>query len=694
MKYRREVDGLRAIAIVPVIFFHAGFLGFSGGYVGVDVFFVISGYLITTILATELTEKNYSIAYFYERRARRILPALFVMLLCSLLMAYLLLNPADLRDYAKSLLGAVLFVANITTYMQSGYFDSAIEVKPLMHLWSLAIEEQYYLFFPLLLALVWRFQFRVIYVALGIVTVFSLWVSEVKLSENPSIAFFYLHSRAWELGLGALVALALLPNGNEHAKRDEPTWLCQSLALLGFSMVVFAVVWFDKATRFPGLSALVPTLGATLILLFAKPKTWVGQMLSTKPLVMVGLLSYSAYLWHQPIFAFARYRSPNHLSNVTLVGLVVLTFMAAYLSWRWVEAPFRQKNKVSQKAIAFWSSVGIVVFAAIAILVNAKQGFPERYPAEYAAVFDPYKVKEGKFCGFKKISNYEDIEVCEFGDLESSRTVLLFGDSHASSLLGELDHTLGQAGIKGMRVRLLRCQHPVPGLISGEPTADSVSVQKQCLENFQHFVSYLASDAEAVVVSMRWSIRLYPVAGLLDDSSFDNQEGGVEFHKNPALNMALIKDGEWTSDWRDKKKFVESLIHRLSGTGKKVFVIYPVPEIGWDLPRYNFATYLQTGQVKPQVSTSYALYKQRNQFITTLLDEPQFDEVIRIRPEDFFCKVGDGTRCFAQQNWQPYYYDSNHLASEGAKPIAQEIGRLLATSAVPSKLLSTKAPAH
>jgi peptidoglycan/LPS O-acetylase OafA/YrhL len=678
LKYRREIDGLRALAIVPVVFFHAGFVGFSGGYVGVDVFFVISGYLISTILMSELSCGTYSIRNFYERRARRILPALFVMLVVTLPLAYLLLHPSDLRSYAKSLLGAVLFVANVTSYMQSGYFDAASDIKPLMHLWSLAIEEQYYLFFPVLLALLWRCQKKYVVAVVAFVSILSLWVAEVKLDQNASAAFFYLHSRAWELGLGALLAFFMYRNAKP--KWSGPIGLClqQSMSMVGLLLIIYAITSFDKSTRFPGLAALVPTLGALLVIAFATPMTMAGRLLGSQLMVGVGLISYSAYLWHQPIFAFARYQSPNHLAHGFLFGLVALTGVMAYLSWRFVEAPFREKGRVSGRHVAIFSFLGIALFCLVAISINEKRGLPERYPKELASAFDPFKVKEGEFCQHKKIDVRVDVDVCEFGDLTSAKRVLLLGDSHASSLLGELDQELKKLKIKGERVRLLKCNHSIPGM-SGEGSKGNAWIEAEmCLKNLDRMVETLGANSVGMVVSVRWSLKMYPVAGLLETAAFDNQEGGIESRNNQVVNRALTAAGEWTSAGDAKKQAVWTFLNKLKATDKQVFVVYPVPEVGWDLPLYNFATYLQSGTVRQDVSTSYALYKERNKFVIDMLDDPQLDGVYRIRPEDFFCKVGDEQRCMAQVNWQPFYYDSNHLASEGARPIAAQIASSLA----------------
>ena len=676
MRYRREIDGLRALAIVPVILFHAGFVGFSGGYVGVDVFFVISGYLITTILATELNSKTYSIVNFYERRARRILPALFVMLAVTLPIAYGLLNPADLRAYAKSLLGSVLFLANVTAYMQSGYFDAASDIKPLMHLWSLAIEEQYYVFFPVLLAFLWKFRQAKVMAVVALISAISLLIAEIKLNKDVSIAFFYLHSRAWELGVGALLALMMQASAKPRAFEIPPP-ARQVLAFSGVAMIVYAIVSFDKGMRFPGLSALVPVSGALLVIAFATSETWAGRLLGARWMVGVGLVSYSAYLWHQPIFAFARYQSPNHLGQSVLIGLIFLTGAIAYLSWRFVEAPFRNKAFMTRRSIAILALSGIALFSAVAVLINVKQGFPERYPKEFASAFDPYKVKEGKFCDFKKVTGFDDLDFCEFGDAASDTTVVLYGDSHASSLLGDLHEEFKNKKIKGLRVRLLNCNHTIPGMLQGAPTNSAVNAAKRCTSNFDNLVEFVTSNAEAVVVSARWTIKMYPVVGLLKDSSFDNQEGGVEYHKNPSAHYAPTHAGEWVTDGEWKQQAVWGFLQKLLATQKQVLVVYPVPEVGWDLPLYNFSTYLQTGNVPSDVSTSRALYKTRNQFMLDTLNDKRLDPIVRIRPEDFFCNAGDGQRCMAQVSWQPFYYDSNHLSSAGAQPIAHEIGRVL-----------------
>ena len=303
MKYRAEIDGLRALAVLPVILFHAGFEWFSGGFVGVDVFFVISGYLITTIIISEMAEGKFSIVNFYERRARRILPALFFVMAACLPFAWMWLTPPHLKDFGQSLVAVSTFSSNIHFWLESGYFDTGGELKPLLHTWSLAVEEQYYILFPIFLMLTWRLGIKWILILLSIVFFVSLGVAQWGAYNTPNAAFFLLPARAWELLVGVFAAFYL--KYNTHLKSHS---LNQALSLLGFGMIVYSIISFDKATPFPSLYALIPTIGTGLLILCAVPKTFVHKLLSLKFIVGIGLISYSAYLWHQPLLVFARHR--------------------------------------------------------------------------------------------------------------------------------------------------------------------------------------------------------------------------------------------------------------------------------------------------------------------------------------------------------------------------------------------------
>ncbi len=333
MRYRREIDGLRALAVLPVIFFHAGFRQFGGGFTGVDVFFVISGYLITSIILAETMAGSFSLLRFYERRARRILPALYLVMGTSVVAAWVFLAPFSGRDFYQSLAATALFSSNILFVIEAeNYFALISEYKPLLHTWSLALEEQFYVVFPIFLVLAWRLGRRRAMALSAVLALVSLSAAQWGSMAWPAATFYLLPTRGWELLIGALIALYL---AGRDAVEVSPA-VRRFGSLLGLLMIAYGVVAFDKATPYPSLYALAPTLGTALIILFATPQTEVGKLLGSKLLVGVGLVSYSAYLWHQPLFAFARHISMSEPGGVTLSGLAVLSFLLAYVSWRFV----------------------------------------------------------------------------------------------------------------------------------------------------------------------------------------------------------------------------------------------------------------------------------------------------------------------------------------------------------------------
>ncbi len=676
--YRKEIDGLRALAVVPVILFHAGFQLFSGGYIGVDIFFVISGFLITSILLDEHQHKTFSLAAFYERRARRILPALILVLACCLPFAYVILSPLDLRAFAKSLLGANIFLANVVSYQQTDYFDAASEIKPLLHLWSLSIEEQYYLVLPLLLSFLVKRGSISVFATLLMLSIASLTYSEHVLYINERASFFFTTSRAWELLLGSMAA-AMVHYNIVSLKPSDQTRLMisrQFLSSLGLVMVVAPIFTYSKDTPFPGLSAVIPSLGTALILLFALERTWAQSILSFKPLVGIGLISYSAYLWHQPVLAFVRYRSLDSLSTSTLLALVALVMVLAYLSWRFVERPFRNKQQFSRKQIWIFAIGATLVLSVLSVYVYKSNGLPKRFDGKYAEAFYPHEFKEDNFCKFKPLDGSENLLGCDFGDPNGKQTVFLVGDSHASALLGGLHESFQRKAIKGVRVQVRKCAHQIPGMISASVNAERIAIAEKCSQTYIELSDLFKKHADAVVLSVRWTARFAPIPGEVEEFFFDNQEGGVEFKPNIS-NFAQDASGEWSVGVEGKKRALHKLLSGITSVGKPVVLVYPVPEAGWDIPRYNFTTYSKTGAVQSTISTSYSLFKRRNNFSNRTLDEFNAPNLIRIKPENYFCNTFVPDRCVAQNEYIPFYYDTNHLSTAGAKPLTDDIVKLL-----------------
>lgn len=359
MKYRAEVDGLRAVAVIPVILFHAGFELFSGGFVGVDIFFVISGYLITTILIDDLENKRFSIVHFYERRARRILPALFFVMLCCIPFGWLWMLPREFKDFSESLSAVSLFISNFLFWSESDYFATAAEKKPLLHTWSLAVEEQYYVLFPIFLFLMWRFGKNRVFWMILVTTACSLALSEWGWRNQATANFYLAPTRAWELFAGSIASFIV----QKHGVKPNNT-----LALLGFSAIAFSIFVYDENTPFPSVYALVPVLGVVLLVLYAEKETFVARLLSTKFFVGIGLISYSAYLWHQPLFAFARIRL-NSEPDIALISLLIFTTMIlAFLSWKYIEKPFRNKKIIGKKLIFTFSAIAITTTVSLGVL--------------------------------------------------------------------------------------------------------------------------------------------------------------------------------------------------------------------------------------------------------------------------------------------------------------------------------------
>lgn len=325
MIYRPEIDGLRTVAVLPVLFFHAGFDLFSGGYVGVDVFFVISGYLITGILVEDYYQGRFSVLNFYERRARRILPALLLVILVTIPFAWAWMLPNQLKDFSQSLVAVVVFSSNFLFWKEEGYFAAAAELKPLLHTWSLAVEEQYYLIFPVFLIALLRRGIRTTSCALFGVALFSFLLSEWGWRHFPEANFYLSPTRFWELLTGSLCAIFLRTRGNQPSN---------FLAFVGVVLIGVSVFFYDASVPFPSVYTLAPVIGAALIILYGSPATAVGRILSMRVFVGIGLISYSTYLWHQPLFAMARLRLIHEPPPWFMLLLVITSLVLAYLTWR------------------------------------------------------------------------------------------------------------------------------------------------------------------------------------------------------------------------------------------------------------------------------------------------------------------------------------------------------------------------
>ncbi len=426
MKYRPEVDGLRALAVLPVILFHAGFELFGGGFVGVDVFFVISGYLITTIIISEMAEEKFSIVNFYERRARRILPALFFVMAVCIPFAWFLLVPSDLVEFGHSLIAVSTFSSNFLFWSEAGYFAGPAELKPLLHTWSLAVEEQYYILFPIFLLLTWRLGIKWVLFILLFIFMLSLGVSQWGAYKIPSANFYLLPTRGWELLIGVFVAFYL--KYNTYIKSYLAN---QLLSLLGFSMITYSIVVFNESTPFPSLYALIPTIGTGLVIICAIPQTTIHKLLSLNFIVGIGLISYSTYLWHQPILAFARHASEGEVHNLIVIALCISSLFFGWFSWRYIERPFRQKSYLQRKFIFKFSIAGILLFSIIGLFLHVIDGGSKSYSQQKQKIITAFLADNSGYTEKREST----LSLNKFDKTNTLKDILIIGDSHMQDLV-------------------------------------------------------------------------------------------------------------------------------------------------------------------------------------------------------------------------------------------------------------------
>lgn len=447
--YRKEIDGLRAVAVLAVMFFHANIPFFSGGFAGVDIFFVISGYLITQIILTQTQNGSFSLVHFYDRRARRILPALFGMMFICLPLAWLILiNPSDFKDFCKSVLAIPLFVSNILFWRESGYFDLSTSLKPFLHTWSLAVEEQYYVFFPVYLVILWKFGARLTWWLTIALAVLSLAFAQWSSVHQPIFNFYWLPSRIWELLAGALIPIfyAVFKQA-EAAPAPREGFFAEVMGLAGLSLIFSSLVLLDEKILWPSLWTLIPIAGTVLILIFASGRTLAGKLLSVKPMVGVGLISYSAYLWHQPLLAFTKYQF-DELTTILKIVLIISALAIGWISWKFLETPFRDKQRFTTRQIFIAALACSVFFVAIGLTGYLKSGFMFRLSSQNEPVV-AYTMKtfmqdiRGDKCFIQRhvLSDHYDAQCSD--PSRPGGSTLLWGDSHAAALYLGFKNELG-----------------------------------------------------------------------------------------------------------------------------------------------------------------------------------------------------------------------------------------------------------
>ena len=602
LRYQPAVDGLRAVAVVPVVLFHAGIGAFGGGFVGVDVFFVISGFLITGIIAADIDRGRFSIGRFYERRVRRILPALFLVMLACLAAGLSLFLPGQLRSLAQSELAALGFASNIWLWREAGYFMGDARMFPLLHSWSLSLEEQFYLLFPALMMAASRFRLRRLAMVL-VLLAGSLALAAVGAYVKPSASFYLLPTRAWELMLGAALALGAVPPLASPRLREAIGWAAVPLILIP----VFA---YTEQTVFPGLAAVPPCLGTAFLIAAGRDGGCrVTDALSARPVVAVGLISYSLYLWHWPLFVFARQLTlAPDLSAPVIAFCILLSVLLAAATWRWVERPFRDRERMGSRPLFLWVGGAALLIAGAA--VTASSGLPGRMAPEtlrLAAARDSGSALT-KACDARSAT----APPCPVG-AEAVPSFAVWGDSHAGAL-GEAFDLIGR---KQGRAGLVYPFGGCPGLV--DPSTEKVLTIDAglCRERSRHVIETLLAD--------------------------------------PSIGDVILVD-YWQSYDADPAALHRSLdrtLARLRRAGKAVTIVAGVPAPGYDQP-WALAMANHLGVAVPEAAADYrpsaALRETARRHGATLVDlSPSL-----CRGEPCALTIGD----------RPLFSDSNHLSRE------------------------------
>jgi len=641
-KYRPDIDGLRAIAVIPVVLFHANFLFFSGGYVGVDIFFVISGYLITNILLNDINDNQFSIVTFYERRVRRIFPALFAVLIATSIVALVIMLPTELDSYGRSLFSSTFFYSNYHFMFDADYFSAPAETKPLLHMWSLAVEEQFYIFFPVYLYFVSKYAKK----ALGLITILAIITSFIYslllINTAPSDAFYSAPARAWELLIGSL--LAIYP-----ARHNLKSSAANILGITGLSLITYAIFFYNKQTQFPGINAILPVAGTALIIYSGSTtNSLTRKILSISPLIKVGLISFSLYLWHWPIMVFYNMYSIAPPAATEIMSLLLITLAVSYASWRFIETPFRKRRVLAKRKNIF--VIGGIVMACSAVLglmLALTNGLPSRFSSEIITILASETDNSNDLkCQKINTETVSNLKVCEFGDKTADHaSFAVWGDSHGKAIIPGIElaaKKFNQRGVfigRGGCLTLLEAHQVRQGYDTCVNIADS-------------FISYLSEHPEIqqVMLVSRWA--LYAMG-----ERFKHEKGST----------ILIKDNDTqtTSLSENKEVFKRSLkrtFDKLNQLGRQIVFVSQVPETEFSIPTATARAILFNKNI--ELRPKFSEYKDRQEFVTGLVKGLESKYSIKIVSPKL--KMCNGDYCQVLDNQTPIYRDSNHISTSYA----------------------------
>ncbi len=634
ISFRPDINGLRAIAVMGVVFYHAEFNIFQGGWLGVDIFFVISGYLISNIIISDLNNNKFSFKSFYVKRIRRIIPALISTILITIPFSYWLLTPKAMIEYTKSLSASLLFYANY--YFQNLDFYNAEPTKtmPLLHTWSLAIEEQFYILFPLLCFLLFKFNKKILTINLTFIFLISVYLNS---TTSQLIKFYQLQFRAWELLLGALIMILQNKVSVKHTEK------------FGFLLIIFSMIYFDDTMK--TLNSIEPRVisntGVALVLL-SNQSSFITKVLSAKAFSLIGLSSYSIYLIHQPLFAFwriseTRYELQNNIYQVLVIFVILLFF--SYLNWMFVERVFQRK---SIQSVLKFIGISLLTISIFIIFSNKSNGFENRYSYVPKQVLfystnpniypNEYDNSDYKFLNSKCDNKLSSTSYCVWFNNESDKNIFLIGDSHANALsvsfLIELETLKEDFNLVFLTNKLGRC------LLSKQ--SDTAGNVDECGDQtFDKFINMLNKDKDIVVSIGRYNTWL-------------TEKG---------LNEVKCKDCDYLEVFKNR-------LETISENSFHTYIIEPVPTYSFSISEsYLYKNNVWGNPITLELSDWKNKYNNTHVFLNNLNTK----NMSLVSTIPLFCDTKQEMKCYASTENDLYYSDSNHLTLKGAHIITNAI---------------------
>ena len=667
IKYRPEIDGLRAVAVLAVLIYHVQFnfsdqLFFNGGFIGVDIFFVISGYLITSLILKEINTNNkFSFAYFYERRARRLLPILFLVILVSFPFAWKYLTPINFVEFSESILFSLGFNSNhYFHYSGLEYGNENSLLKPFLHTWSLSVEEQFYIIFPISVIIILRFFKTNLLNVMIVIFLISLILAEWGSKNYSSQNFYFLHSRMWELSAGSILAFFEIKRGY----RSNNKLLNSILPSLGILLIFYSIIFFYDGMLHPSIRTLIPVIGVSLIIWFANKDEFVSKILSSKVFVGTGLISYSLYMWHFPVFAFKRERSLLSLDNQDKFELILTCIILSIISYFLIEKNFRNKKIISKKIFWYITIFLSSIIILLSTIVIKKKGFINRIiDKQLVELFDiapRLKLRDDSGVCFDRNDNF-----CSFGNTENKK-IYLVGDSTIGAFAHLLKDKLIKKDYNYVTLVQSGCYY-LPGF--NRIQKSNGEINKDCSNDFHYKIRKLLNNNQDNIVIIGGNLNLY-------------------------LKNTFVTEINGTYNWwykfkpidpnKNIKSSIIDSINELLNNNVKVILIYPIPELDFNLQKKLF---LQIQNFKSKnkgilfykhlsenpITFDIQKYNERSKESYDVLNKIEHPNLYKIYPRDLLCSDVKNNKCSIYKDKKFLYYDEMHLGDEGAKIISSSI---------------------